>query len=83
MSVINGVTVYTYKQISYTYAVEMCKNILNEVLIPYFEKTKDIKNAHNFMLKMIAWLKKVRKILIPEKLVFIYQKKTMTKQKKF
>ncbi len=58
MSVINGVTVYTYKQISYTYAVEMCKNILNEVLIPYFEKTKDIKNAHNFMLENDSLVKK-------------------------
>lgn len=51
MSVVNGMTVYNHNPISYEEAIEKCKNVLNEVLIPYFEKTKNIKNAHKFMLE--------------------------------
>ena len=50
-SVINGRTVYNHKQISYEEAINICKNALRDVLLPYFEKTKDSKNAHNFMLE--------------------------------
>ncbi len=50
-SVINGMTVYTSKKISYVEAVDMCKNVLLDVLLPCFEKTKVIKNAHTFMLE--------------------------------
>ena len=50
-NVINGMTVYTYKKIAYEEAVDMCKNILQDMLLPCFEKIKDIKNAHNFMLE--------------------------------
>ena len=50
-NVINGMTVYNHKSISYQEAIEICKNVFNEVLIPYFERAKDIKNAHKFMLE--------------------------------
>jgi len=50
-SVINGRTVYTSKTISYAEASNMCEKVLCDVLLPYFEKTKDIKNAHKFMLE--------------------------------
>ncbi len=50
-NVVNGMTVYNHKSISYQEAIEICKNVLNEVLIPYFERAKDIKNAHKFMLE--------------------------------
>ncbi len=50
-SVINGMTIYNHRQISYEEAINICKNVLHDVLLPYFEKTKDSKNAHNYMLK--------------------------------
>lgn len=50
-NVINGMTVYTSNKNSYTEATNMCIKVLRDVLLPYFEKTKDIKNAHTFMLE--------------------------------
>ena len=50
-SVINGMTVYNHKQISYKEAINICKNALQDVLLPYFEKTKDSKNAHDYMIE--------------------------------
>ena len=50
-SFINGMTVYNHKQVSYEEAVSICMDALQNVLLPYFEKTKDSKNAHTFMLE--------------------------------
>ena len=57
MSAINGMTVYNHKRISYEEATEKCKAVLNEVLIPYFEKAKDVKIAHELMLKNDSLIK--------------------------
>jgi len=51
MSIINGMTVYHHKQVSYEEAVGICKDALHKYLLPYFGKTQDIKNAHKFMLE--------------------------------
>lgn len=50
-SVINGMIAYNHNQISSKEATDMCKKTLQDILLPYFEKTKDIKNAHNLMLE--------------------------------
>ena len=57
-SVIDGITVYNHKQISYEEAINICKNALQDVLLPYFEKTKDLKTAHDYMLENDSLVKK-------------------------
>ena len=58
MNVINGMTVYNHKPISYEEAVNRCKDVLQKYLLPYFDKTKDIINAHKFMLENDSLVKK-------------------------
>ena len=58
MNVINGMTVYNHKPISYEEAVNRCKDVLQKYLLPYFDKTKDIINAHKFMLENDSPVKK-------------------------
>ena len=50
-SVANGMTVYSHTDISYKQAVVTCKDVLRDVLLPYFEKTKALKDAHYYMLE--------------------------------
>ena len=49
INVINGMTVYNHTPISYEEAVNRCKDVLQKYLLPYFDKTKDIINAHKFI----------------------------------
>ena len=50
-SSINGMTVYNSKSISYEDGISICKDALIDVLLPYFEKTKESKDAHYYMLE--------------------------------
>lgn len=56
-SFINGRTIYNHKQISYKESINICKDILQEVLLPYFEKTKDSKDAHCYMIENDSLIK--------------------------
>ena len=57
MGNMNGMTVFYHKKLSYKESVDICTEVLNDVLLPFFEKTRDIKNAHDNMLEYDSLVK--------------------------